>query len=123
MTDDIRNNPQYIEWEERVRTKLIPKIEGSALTVSIAPRGEPDIKFSVELGLSIMLDKKIIVVCEPDQVLSDKLRAVADEVVEIDWRDGDAVRTQKAIREAINKVLGEEELARRGGEAVERNPQ
>jgi hypothetical protein len=117
VTEDIRNNPQYVEWEERVRTKLIPKIEGSALTVTIAPSKGPDIKFSVELGLSIMLDKKIIVVCTPGQVLPGKLRAIADEVVEVDWRGGDAVRTQEAIREAISKVLGE------GVESVERNAQ
>jgi hypothetical protein len=108
VTEDIRNNPEYIEWEDRVRTKLIPKIQGSSLTVSIAPRGEPDIKFSVELGLSIMLDKPLILVCEPGQVLPHKLRAIADAVVEVDWRGGEATRTQEAIREAITKVLGEE---------------
>ena len=106
MTEELDNNPKYIEWEDAVRTKLIPKIEGSTLTVTIAPMGEPDIKFSVELGLSIMLDKPIILICEPGQVIPSKLRTVADAVVEVNWRTGDAVHTSNAIAEAIDKVVG-----------------
>ena len=108
MTDDLRNNPEYIAWEEDVRTNLIPKVQGSSLTAIIAPRNGPDIKFSVELGLAIMLDKPLILICEPEQVIPEKLRAIADAVVEVNWRGGDPVRTQEAIREAITKVLGEE---------------
>lgn len=61
-------------------------IEGSRLTVSLVPQGPADIKFAVELGLSIMLDKPIIAVVEPGQEIPGKLRAVADRIVE--WTPG-----------------------------------
>jgi hypothetical protein len=107
MTDDLRDDPDFQAWETHVRTNVVPKIDGSALTVSLVPNGESDIKFAVELGLSIMLDKPIVLVCEPGQALPPKLRKLADDVIEVDWR-GDPSAAQAAISDAILKHAGEE---------------
>jgi hypothetical protein len=108
MSDDIRDDPDFQAWEAHVRTNVVPKIDGSALTVSLVPNGESDIKFAVELGLSIMLDKPIVLVCEPGQVLPAKLRKLADDVVEVNWQ-GDPAATQAAIADAISRYVGEEQ--------------
>jgi len=100
MSEDLRNDPDFVAWETHVKTNVLPKMEASALTVSLAPGGEPDIKYAVELGLSIMLNKPIFVVCEPGQALPDKLLRVADKVIEVDWR-GDPRAGQEAIADAI----------------------
>jgi hypothetical protein len=80
---------------------MVPKLEGSAVAISIAPGdGEGDVKFWVELGAMIMMDKPIVVVARPGQVLPQKLLAVADDVVYGDPRDS---HVQKRL---INKVDG-----------------
>ena len=104
MTNDIRDDPEFMAWEEHVRTNVVPKMAGSALTVTLAPGGEPDIKFAVELGLSIMLNKPIIIVKEPGQVLPDKLLKVADDVIEVEWR-GSPIATKNAIADAISRYV------------------
>lgn len=76
-------DPEWQAYVMHVRTELLPKIEGSAMTVSIVPRKpeEVDVKFAVELGLSIMLDKPIILVVDPTTLLPEHLRRVADEII------------------------------------------
>jgi hypothetical protein len=100
MTEDLRKDPEFIAWETHVRTNVVPRMQASALTISLAPNGEPDIKYAVELGLSIMLDKPIYLVCEPGQILPDRLSRIADKVIEVDWRN-DPIAAQQAIADAI----------------------
>jgi len=104
MSKDIRDDPDFIEWENHVATNVVPRMQDSALTVQLAPMGETDIKFAVELGLSIMLNKPIILVCEPGQIVPDKLLMVADKVVEVEWR-GNPQATSEAITEAIAEFV------------------
>jgi len=59
-----------------------------------------DIKFAVELGLMIMLDKPIIMVIQPNQVLPEKLRRVADDIVVHDPEHPDP----KVLIEAMRKI-------------------
>lgn len=75
------------EWREFVRavhTDALPKIEQSAYVASLIPTGTPDVKFAVELGLSIMLDKPILAIALPGANVPAKLALVADEIVEGD---------------------------------------
>jgi hypothetical protein len=104
MTEDIRNDPEFIAWETHVREEVLPKMQASALTVSIAPDGKPDIKYAVELGMSLMLDKPIIIVTEPGQAIPARLRRVADKVIEVDWRN-DPRAGQEAISDAISDFV------------------
>lgn len=63
---------------------LVPKLEQSAVTFSMVPRGDADVKYAVELGLSIMMDKPIVLLVQPGAKLPSRLVRVADDIVEID---------------------------------------
>ena len=69
-----------------VRTTVAPMAANSTIGMSIVPRKpeDVDVKFAVELGLMIMFDKPLILLCDPTTVLPEHLRRVADEIV---WGD------------------------------------
>jgi hypothetical protein len=98
MSDDA----EFEAYAERVLTELVPKIEDSAVTVSLVPSGPSDVKFAVELGLSIMLDKPIIAVVDPGAEVPAKLVQVADEIVEADFSAPDD--SVQRIRDAVFRV-------------------
>lgn len=78
-------DPEMVAWAAHVKDDLIPKVTSSAVAISIAPRsGEVDIKFAVELGVMIMLNKPILVLAQPGQTIPPKLALVADLVVHAD---------------------------------------
>ena len=81
MSDDWTKDPAWKEYERHVLMDMVPKLSESALTISLVPTDEGDVKFWVELGASIMLDKPIIVVVANDRRLPERLRRVADEIV------------------------------------------
>lgn len=100
---DLSEDPGFREWAERVRVHVLPKLDASALSVSLVPTGETDIKFAVELGLSIMLDKPIIAVVQPGSRVPERLVRVADRIVEADLSPGGdgAPKVQAAIEAAM----------------------
>jgi len=103
--EEIENDPEYQEWKKNVDENLVPKMRDSSVCVSLAPRGETDAKFAIELGMMIMLDKPIILVKEPNQVIPPKLLAVADEVVEVDWDNKESYTAgQKKIAKAMDRL-------------------
>jgi hypothetical protein len=74
-------------WEsfvDNVRRDALHKIHESAFVVSIVPSGETDIKFAVELGLSIMLEKPLLFIVQPGAKIPRGLQRVADEIVVAD---------------------------------------
>lgn len=110
MTDE--EEVEFEAWAERVRAELVPKIDGSSATVQILPTsGEVDIKFAVELGISIMLDKPIIALVTPGAKVPDKLVRVADRIIEVDL-DKDFAKARNRIGEALEELIG----ARRDGD-------
>jgi hypothetical protein len=89
------------EFEKHVREGLFPKIDGSAVFVSICPIREnntPDVKFCVELGAAIMYDKPIVAIAPVGWTIPGKLQAVADHIITAD------IATQ-AGRERVTKEL------------------
>ena len=116
MTDSSQHedpyaDPAWIEYARHAREELVPMISASAFTISLAPGGEPDIKFALETGLSIMLDKPIIVVKAPGDTIPKGLEKVAVKVIEADLADP---RTAPVLSAAINELVdrldqGEEE--------------
>lgn len=72
---------EWEAWVDHIRTDTIPKMIDSAFVVSLVPEGDTDIKFAVELGLCIMLDKPILAVVPPGVKVSDKLAAIADIII------------------------------------------
>lgn len=84
------------------RRDAVEKIAGSAAFVSLLPSGEVDVKFAVELGTAIMLDKPILAVAQPGGRVSSKLRAVADRIV---WADPDTEAGQQVLGAAVAAFL------------------
>jgi hypothetical protein len=109
MSDDLWNDPDVQSWVADAREHLIPKIEGSDATISLVPDGEGDIKFAVELGLSIMMNKPIIAVVIDNRNLPDKLVQVADTIVHLHSRELGTASGQKKVHAAIERILGPDE--------------
>lgn len=83
MTDDDPFTGQaWFDFTERALTDLLPMVQDSAITVSLVPDGPPDVKFAVELGFCIMMDKPIIAVVHRGAKVPAKIVAVADAIVE-----------------------------------------
>lgn len=103
---DLTDDPVFREWAARVRAHVLPRLDASALSVSLVPTGETDIKFAVELGLSIMLDKPIIAVVQPGSKVPERLVRVADRIVEADLSPGGegARKVQAAIEAAMADI-------------------
>lgn len=101
----IENDPDFIEWRKAVETELIPKLESSSAVVSLVPEGETDIKFAVELGLSIMMDKPIVAVIQPGSQVPAKLVKVADHIIEGDLTtDGGRQRLMEKVSALMEEM-------------------
>lgn len=109
MSDDMWNDPDLQAWVKDARQNLIPRIEGSDATISLVPDGEGDIKFAVELGLSIMMGKPIIAVVIDNRKLPDKLVQVADAIIHMHSRELGTEAGQRKIHAAIERILGPDE--------------
>lgn len=99
-----REDPVFLEWEEAVQRDLVPKLRESALTMNICP-DQPDAKYAVELGMSILLDKPIVLVVPDGRQVPRKLAQVADSIVQVDWNDLKTDAGQRLLNEAVEEVL------------------
>jgi hypothetical protein len=104
MTDEIRDTPEFQGFESHVREHVLPAMDASAVIMSLVPEGDPDIKYAVELGLSIMLDKPIIAVVTPGTRVPGKLVKVADVILEGDMR---TKAGQQSLAERLQTALKE----------------
>ena len=95
-------------WEEPagkqfiadVLTGMLPGMKESAVVAQVVPDDpEGDVKFWVELGASIMLEKPIVAVVLAGRHCPEKLRRIADEIVEIseDFNAEDAAKMEAAF--------------------------
>ncbi len=86
-----------------VREGLVPKIEGSHVAACIVPKdpGDVDVKFAVELGLMIMLDKPILAIIQPGTPVPKKLAMVAEVIVTADIATDEG---QRLLHEGIEKI-------------------
>lgn len=90
-------------WDEFVdnfRRDALLKMENSAFVASLVP-GEFDVKFAVELGAAIMLDKPIVAIAMPGARIPDTLRRIAAEVIETDV---DTEEGRREIGDALARV-------------------
>jgi hypothetical protein len=102
----MRDNPEFREFEDRVNRELVPKIEQSNIFVSIVPmsKEQVDVKFAIELGLAIMLNKPIIAVIKPGTEIPEKLSRVVERFVELDMNAPDmGERLTEVIQEELDK--------------------
>lgn len=98
-----RDYDELREFRQVVSEGLVPKLEDSAFSAVIAPyttdeNHKYDIKFAVELGLMILMDKPIITIQAPGAAISKKLALVSDKIVHADI---DTESGQELLREAI----------------------
>jgi len=97
------SDPTYRSWRERIQTHILPALESSgANCMLVSDRGDPDIDYAVELGLTILLDKPLIVVSAPGAHIPQRLRRAADRVIEIDLMQPGA---REELGRAVNDVL------------------
>lgn len=88
-------------WDEFVestrRGGLVEMIQGAGIFLTIAPE-QTDVKFAVELGFAIMLDKPIMTVVMPNREISKHLARVSDLIVyaDIDTEEG-RLKLERAI--------------------------
>lgn len=101
MTVDPFTGSEWEEYAAHVRDEVIPMIKNSAVALSLVPSGKPDVKFAVELGMMIMLDKPIIAIVNPGSKVPNKLALVADEIVEGSVDDPDF---QGRLMAALDRV-------------------
>lgn len=101
--NDAFNHPAVEEYFEHVRRELVPMLNKSTVTMTLVPpEGSHDLKYAVELGLMIMMDKPIIVLAVEGRPIPPKLRAVADEVVEVSSLND--VETSMKISQAMARI-------------------
>jgi len=82
-----------------VRRETVQGMAKSAFVMSLVPSKENvDVKFAVELGLAIMMDKPILAIVMPDGEISDRLALVADMIVRAD------IDTEEGQREVASKI-------------------
>ena len=90
------------EWMDHVKRELFPKLANTSIVVSIVPIEGLDVKFCLELGASIMLDKPIVALVRPGTKTSKKLMMVADEIVECNL---ETQAGREAVQETLLKLL------------------
>lgn len=83
---DPWTSPEWKAYAAHAANDLIPKVTSSAVTLALVPDPETelDMKFCIELGACIMLDKPILGIAVPGQRIPERYLRVADEVLYID---------------------------------------
>ena len=74
---------QWAAFVTHARRELLEKVATSVMVISLVP-DEPDVKFALETGFAILLDKPIVLVAAPGVKVPEKLRRAADEVLVLD---------------------------------------
>lgn len=95
---DPWSDPRAAAWVAHIRHQVLPQLRGSAASITIAPDAEPDIKIAVELGLTLLLDKPLVVVVTPGRSCPEHLRRAADLIVD----DADQAVAARRIRDFID---------------------
>lgn len=91
-------------WDKFVayqREHTLKMMSDSAMVISIVPDDDLDVKFCVELGMAIMLNKPILAIVQPGAKYPEKLRRVANQIVEADV---DTEEGKSLIMRAIMKI-------------------
>jgi len=98
MARDPWNHPDAKAWVARTAKELPKMIKDSIITLSLVPDGDPDVKFCVELGMCIMLEKPILAVVRPGTHVPDHLVRVADLIIECNMENE---RDKEKLAESI----------------------
>jgi hypothetical protein len=117
--NDPWKDPTLAAWAKHVIKDMVPAMEDSAFVISLTPvSGGGDIKYWVELGASIMMDKPLLVVAMPGVALPAKLMAIADEIVYLP--EGVTPDGSVELAHAITRIT--EKLGEQGKEEEDEQP-
>ena len=101
------------EWNEFVRhyrEDVLPKMEDSGVFMTVVSPAKVDMKFAVELGMAIMLEKPIITMVLPGARVPEKLRAISEAVVHCDMDTGkgrdELIEVIRKVRDAADRKQG-----------------
>lgn len=107
MPEDPFHGEEWDRYADHAINSLLPMMKGSAVCVQMVPDGPSDVKFALELGFSIMLDKPIIAMITPGAKVPAKLAKIADAIVEWD-PNGDMNELQRRLLPIVNRLAEEE---------------
>ena len=104
MNDDPWRDPNMKLWVQNVLDDMVPKMEGSACVMSLVPGNrEADVKFWVELGASIMMDKPILAIVLDEEPIPPKLEMIADEIVRLP--EGANLESSEVLAAAVQRMM------------------
>jgi hypothetical protein len=94
-----------MDWMENIATSL-PELAASPTALIVATGQKPDISYAVHLGLTILMDKPLLVLAAPGTPIPRHLRRAADVVVEanLDTREGQLKMAAGMTR--LRKIAG-----------------
>jgi len=98
-------DPGWLAYADRALDELLPMMQSSRVCLSLVPKNGADVKFALELGFMIMLDKPIIAVVFPGAKVPAKLAMVADAIVEGDVANMDEMGERLGAE--IKRVIDE----------------
>ena len=107
MADDPWNDPDLKAWLARASQELVPKLDASSVSVVLVKgktASEGDLKLAIELGLSVLMDKPILVIVVDGKPIPAKLVGVADIVVNLHERELGTPAGQAKVMDAIRKM-------------------
>lgn len=91
---------RFAEWATFQRETNLAAMARSAVVISIFDDGgELNIDFALQIGAMILLEKPILLLVHPGQKVPEKLRLVADEILEVSPDDIDTEAPE--LREKI----------------------
>jgi hypothetical protein len=100
---DWSQEPEAKAWIADVLDNMVPKMQASSAIVSLVSDGKPDVKFAVETGMAMLLNKPIILAVMPGAEVPPKLRAIADDIIEFDPDDQEG--TSRRVVAAMDKIV------------------
>lgn len=85
MSEDWATGPEWDEFVAHQHKHTVKAMESSAYVMSLIPdKDKVDVKFAVELGMAIMLEKPIIAMVQPGTPVPPGVRKVATAVIVAD---------------------------------------
>lgn len=72
---------EWQRFENEVREQVVDKMVDSALVTTINSASGPDVKLAVEVGMSILLDKPMVVIARDGDPVPAALERIAHAVI------------------------------------------
>ena len=91
------------DFIRHVREHLVPRISDTNVMIALHT-GTVDVKFALELGVCVLLDKPLFACVRPGTPVPEKLAKIADKFIEL---SDDPQVTANRMRDAIQEWIEE----------------